>query len=87
MKKNIYSVYDLKGLSYGPTFEYGQDEEAKRFGKDLANDKRGQCGRFPADYVIHRLGHFDDGTGRLYSLEQPELVACLSELVVKDVNE
>ena len=75
---NVYSIYDLKGMTYGPTFEYGQDEEAKRFASDLANDPRSLVGRHAADYVLHRVGAFDNGTGRLIGIKEPDLVVSLS---------
>lgn len=87
MKVNVYSIYDLKGMCYGPTFEYGQDEEAKRFATDLANDARGPVGRYPSDYILHRVGAFDNGTGRLVSIDQPVLVVGLADLVKKVVKE
>lgn len=65
MKMNAYSIYDTKGEAYSPPIFLHNDELAKRFFADLAADKSTTVGRHFVDFVLYRLGIFDDHTGEL----------------------
>jgi len=62
---NAYSVYDRKGLVYHAPFFAAQDGQAVRSFSDLANDPATTVGRHPDDYVLYRVGAYDDASGSL----------------------
>lgn len=67
MKLHAYCVYDRKALVYNAPFFAVSDGSAARSFSDLANDKSTTVGRHPNDYVLFRVGSFDDASGQLLS--------------------
>ena len=70
MKLNAYSVYDNKALQYHPPFFASADGSALRSFSDLANDPNTNVGRHPSDFVLYRVGTWEDGNGKI-SAESP----------------
>lgn len=69
---NAYSVYDRKALQYYPPFFAATDGAASRMFSDLANDGNTNVGRHPSDYVLYRIGQYNDQKGAL----MPESPLC-----------
>lgn len=67
MKLYAYCVYDRKALVYNAPFFAVADGSAARSFADLANDLSTTIGRHPMDYVLFRVGSFDDTSGVLLS--------------------
>lgn len=65
MKLNAYCIYDRKALVYHAPFFAVADGAAARSFSDLANDANTTVGRHPADYILYRVGTFDDAIGNL----------------------
>lgn len=65
MMLNAYSIFDNKALQYHPPFFASTDGAAVRSLRDLANDRNTTVGRHPSDYVLYRVGTYDDANGRL----------------------
>lgn len=65
MKLHAYSIYDRKALVYNAPFFSVSDGSAVRSFSDLANDLQTTVGRHPGDYVLFRVGDFDDQSGKL----------------------
>lgn len=65
MNLHAYSIYDRKALQYHPPFFAAADGSAARTFQDLANDPQTTIGRHPSDYVLYRVGGWDDATGIL----------------------
>lgn len=63
MKTNAYSIYDRKTLTYHLPFFQTTDGAAVRAFVDLCNDKDTGPGRHPVDYVLFRIGTYDDQLG------------------------
>lgn len=81
MKRNIYSVYDVKAELYGPTFAMKSHGEALRGFQDLVEDKQTMPGRHPGDFKLVHLGTFDDVTGFLAPVEPVLTLSFGSDLV------
>jgi len=62
---NAYAIYDRKALRYHVPFYAHQDGEASRSFADLVNDENTTVGRHPDDYVLYRVGAYDDSNGSL----------------------
>ncbi|QXP08374.1 MAG: nonstructural protein [Arizlama microvirus] len=65
MITHAYSIYDRKGLVYSPPFFAAQDGLAVRSFTDAANDPATTISRYPDDYVLYRVGSYDDASGSL----------------------
>lgn len=62
---NAYAIYDRKSLVYNPPFFTHTDGSATRMLSDLVNDLQTNVGRHPSDYVLFRVGTYDDAKGLL----------------------
>lgn len=78
---NAYSIYDRKALRYHAPFYSHQDGEAARSFADLVNDPNTTVGRHPDDYVLYRVGAYDDANGSLLPANVLDHVADGSSLV------
>lgn len=65
MMYHAYTVYDRKSLQYNPPFFMVADGAAVRAFQELANDPETSVGRHPGDYVLYRVGDYDDASGQL----------------------
>lgn len=67
MKLYAYSIYDRKAVIFHAPFFSHSDGSAARSFSDVSNDKSTNIGRHPSDYVLYRVGEFDDASGQLLS--------------------
>jgi len=85
MKISIYSIYDSKASAYAPPFFLLRDQQAIRAFSDTAKDPSTQLNRHPADFTLHKIGEFDDQSGKIEACKQPEFLAAATEFVDKPV--
>lgn len=62
---NAYSIFDNKALVYHAPFFAHTDGSAARMISDTVNDPGTNLSRHPADYVLYRVGQFDDSSGAI----------------------
>ena len=74
MKKLIYSVYDKVGEVYHNPWIEASDMTAARAFKFACADENSLYGMCPSDFVLYRVGDFDDKTGLLSFCSYPEKV-------------
>lgn len=73
MKLQIYSIYDKKAQLYARPFFLQNDLVAVRALISNATDET-HMKKFPDDYVLFKLGSFNESDGTIDSLIHPELV-------------
>lgn len=79
MKLNVYAIYDSVSGAYAQPHCAVNDASACRGVSDLiARDQN--LATHVGDYTLFKLGEYDDSTGRITGLEQPEMVARCSSL-------
>lgn len=81
MISRVYSVYDVKALSYAPPFICAADGVAVRMFKELVDDSNSIVGRHPADFRLYCIATFDDQRGLLVGILPPEHIVDASALV------
>lgn len=81
MKHNIYSVYDSKAKLFIIPFFLHNDDLAIRIFKECANSDQHMFGKHPADFVLYKVGTFDDNTAKIEYQPVIEQVALALELV------
>lgn len=59
----IFSVYDQKAIAYLQPFFANTEGIAVRMFTAAVNDTEHQFARFAEDYVLYKIGEFDDSTG------------------------
>lgn len=65
MEMFLYSVYDLKAEYYMAPAMLRSDAEAIRMFDDMCGDESHPVGKHPADYVLYRLGAYDQYDGKI----------------------
>lgn len=81
MITNAYAIYDRKGLIYHPPFWAATDGLAVRMLQDTVNDPNTTLSRHPGDYVLYRVGAYDDASGSLLPVTAIQHVADALALV------
>lgn len=82
MKLGVFSIYDQQAKVYNVPFYSRYKGEASRSFLDLASDGKSTVSLHRDDYILYQVGEYEDETGRLESLQVPELVIRGSELQV-----
>lgn len=77
----LFSIFDLKSISYGPIFECGSKEEAVRMLVSSCSSQESNLSKYPEDYCLSEVGYFDRDTG-VVSMETPpvHLITALEAL-------
>lgn len=65
MRNNIYSIYDKQSEIYGRPFYAVNDILAKRTFETIANNPESDIHKYPQDYKLVKLGHFDTKSGHI----------------------
>ncbi|WNK15050.1 MAG: nonstructural protein [Microvirus sp.] len=81
MKLSIYSVYDSKTEAFAQPFYMQTKGAAIRAFSELANNKDHQIGKYPSDYGLFELGHWDDVSGVFVSHVVPLSMGLAQEFV------
>lgn len=74
MKVHVFSILDEKSLVFSQPFFMQSKGAAVRAFSDLVQDKSTSIAKHPADYRLYVIGEFDDVSGALQSLPQPEFL-------------
>lgn len=74
MKVSVFSILDVKSGVFSQPFCMQARGAAVRAFADLVADKSTSISKHPADYRLHLLGEFDDNSGALLPLPQPEFL-------------
>lgn len=65
---HIYSILDLKGVAFATPFFMHTDGIAIRSFQDALSDPKSALSQHPEDYVLYRLGDFNDQGGKVEAL-------------------
>ena len=75
MISGIYAVRDAKTEAFSQPFFFLKPGLALRsFGDEVAN-RDSNLAKHPEDFALFHLGYYDDETGAVTSLAQPEQIA------------
>lgn len=85
MKMNIYSIYDMASAAYMRPFFLQTDGQATRMFGDIAQDAGHEIGKHPEDYVLYKIGLYDDQTGNITPFD-PEKINTAVELLAQSKN-
>lgn len=66
MNLGIYSIKDIKCDAFMPLFVMQNDIQAMRAFYQTTEDPTTQLNKYPEDFVLFKIGNFDDKTGHLY---------------------
>lgn len=81
MNIRLYSIYDIKSLTYAPPYVAATDGVAVRMLKELVDDNNNMVGRHPADFKLYCIALFDDQRGLVLAQQPPEHVVDAIALV------
>lgn len=81
MTVKLFAIRDTKvGAFMQPFFGLTIGQAARSFG-DHVQDSNNAVSKHPGDYELYALGEFDDNTGKLTSLEEPQRIAQGSDFI------
>ncbi len=83
MKLEAYSIYDSKSKIFSPPFFLRSRGEAIRAFSTTAGDKTNNVGKFPEDFTLFQVGHYDDNTGAL-TQGKLDSIGLASQFVVEE---
>lgn len=78
MKLLAYSLRDMKADSFQAPFFVPNETAARRLIPVLAQNPNSDVGRYPADFMMYRIGSLDTDTGFLSSESPSEICTVLS---------
>lgn len=84
MKLEIYSMYDAKLNSYGRPFYLLNEAQAIRAMVDLMIDGDSDPARHPEDFILFKLGNFDDSNA-VITADTPKIICKLHELKIANI--
>jgi len=73
----LYTVYDNKAEQYGNPVASRTDAEARRQFGVVARDPSTEIGKHPEDFVLFRIGSYDNETGII----TPETGPCIAKAI------
>jgi len=62
MITKVFGVYDSKAKAYWPPVYLQQEGLAIRQFTDMVNDGKSTPSKYPADFILYRVGSWDDQT-------------------------
>lgn len=71
MKLNVYTIKDIKAETFGNPFYSTNDQTAKRSLEQASNDPNTTISKYPEDFVLYRLGDWDDTSATISTLDTP----------------
>lgn len=74
MKYKVFSIYDVKAKTFSPPFVCPHTGQALRDFSDLVQDPKTRIAAHPEDYNLQCLGEYDDCSGKISGLAQPEFI-------------
>lgn len=72
MKIQMFAVFDKKAIAYAHPHFFHQKGQAIRAFENAVNDGQTQLSRNPEDFALFHLGEWDDSTGVVSPLANPQ---------------
>lgn len=80
MIHDVFAFYDTKAALYSVPFFATNRSVGIRIATEVTSDPQTTIGRHPNDFVLFRLGAYDDNTGLLQPSQPEHLGVCSSFL-------
>lgn len=77
---NMYVIYDVKASVYNRPFYLINDAVAARVAIDLTKDAASDISRHPEDFIMFKLGTFDDQTASFELNSSPAVMFRMHEI-------
>lgn len=88
MKLYAFSIRDSRGEVYNTPFFARAMGEAERNFEQLCNDEKSTVHAYPEDFSLYFIGEFDDQTGLMIPLKEPQhIVKAVNHVVRKKAAE
>lgn len=76
----IYSILDLKAQEFSPPFFQKNDRLAMRVVTESAKGNGSMLSAYPDDFMLYRIGDFDNESGMITCDNRPQLVMSVKDL-------
>lgn len=71
MIRKVFAIFDSKGKVFSNPYFFNEEGEILREFIDLANDPQSKVNKHPEDYILFKIGSYDDTTGSLEAVIPP----------------
>ena len=80
MIQKVFSVFDQKAQVYSKPFFCPNEGVATRSLIDVMRSEEHEFSKYAEDFVLFELGQFDDDSGMLEPLQEPQVITRLMAL-------
>lgn len=80
MTVQVYSIYDIKSAVYQQPFFAHKHGQAMRMIMEGIKQGEAMFAKYPEDFRLFAVGEWDDETGTMAELSQPDFVCELADL-------
>lgn len=87
MLRPMYVIFDNVAKVYNNPFTMVNDSAALRAAENLAQDATTDIHKNPSDYIMFKIGIYDDTTGQIDQFSTPECILRFQEIVVNNKKE
>lgn len=70
----LYSIFDTKAKLYNLPFQFHNDKVAYRAAQDIMFEPNSAIAAHPEDYIMFKIGTYDDNTGIVTQFETKEVL-------------
>lgn len=74
MNLKIFAMFDKKAQAFAQPFFFHHKAEALRALEDITTDPQSRINKHPADFSMHLIGEWDDRSGKITPLANPEFL-------------
>lgn len=71
MISELFAIYDCKSETYSAPFPFPNKAVAIRSFVESAGDAATRISKYPADFSLWQVGHYDDQTGKSTNVKVP----------------
>lgn len=77
---NLYAIFDVKAKLYNKPFYMVNDQVAQRACIQTLNDPTTDIAQNPEDFILYRLGTYEDTTAKIDTDENPVMLFRFHEI-------
>ncbi len=82
MITNLYTIFDTKAKIYQLPFQFHNDAVAIRAAQDILADPTTSITQHPEDYIMFKIGKFDNSTGLIEQFPTHEVLVNFHHLEI-----
>lgn len=87
MKLEIFAILDVKADTFGQPFFMHNTNLATRSFSEACMNPDGEFNKYPLDYVMYKIGDYDDSEGKITGNVPEEIMSAKSAIQLMVLNQ